>query len=122
MLSRGYLLRAADAPLICFPRGGGYKDNYAENRPKGLVMLIFSAVFTIYGRWLPNLKVLEQHAQNSLGIRSMTTAMMKAMVFEGPGQPLRACERPMLVPEGPDLLLEVCACGVCRTDLHVADG
>lgn len=86
-------------------------------------MLLFSAAFTIYGLWLHNLEVPQRHAQNSLGIRSMTTtAMMKAMVFEGPGQPLRACERPMPVPEGPDLLLEVCACGVCRTDLHVADG
>ncbi len=44
------------------------------------------------------------------------------MLFERPGSPLRASERPD--PEaGPgQLLLEVQACGVCRTDLHLIDG
>ncbi|HEV3318692.1 MAG TPA: zinc-dependent alcohol dehydrogenase family protein [Solirubrobacteraceae bacterium] len=44
------------------------------------------------------------------------------MVFEGVGQPLRAVELP--VPQaGPgELLMEVKACGVCRTDLHLLDG
>ena len=47
---------------------------------------------------------------------------MQAIVFEGVGRPLRAVERP--VPQaGPgELLLEVKACGVCRTDLHLLDG
>src|SRR5262245_42388537 len=44
------------------------------------------------------------------------------MVLDRPGQPLRAAELPD--PErGPgQVLLEVRACGVCRTDLHVVDG
>ena len=44
------------------------------------------------------------------------------MLFEAPGQPLRLAELPP--PEaGPGrLLIEVHACGVCRTDLHILDG
>jgi alcohol dehydrogenase, propanol-preferring len=47
---------------------------------------------------------------------------MRAMVFDAPGQPLRAGEVPE--PEaGPgQVALEVMACGVCRTDLHIVDG
>ena len=47
---------------------------------------------------------------------------MRAMVVEHPGRPLAA--RDLSVPEpGPDdVLVRVLACGVCRTDLHVADG
>jgi alcohol dehydrogenase, propanol-preferring len=44
------------------------------------------------------------------------------MVLDAPGRPLREAELPE--PEaGPgQVLLEVRACAVCRTDLHVADG
>src|SRR6188472_1623727 len=47
---------------------------------------------------------------------------MRATVFDAPGQPLRAAE--IAEPEaGPgQLLLEVRASGVCRTDLHLLDG
>ncbi|HVT57145.1 MAG TPA: zinc-dependent alcohol dehydrogenase family protein [Thermoanaerobaculia bacterium] len=47
---------------------------------------------------------------------------MRAMVLEAPGRPL--VERDLSPPApGPgELLLRVHACGVCRTDLHVADG
>jgi propanol-preferring alcohol dehydrogenase len=47
---------------------------------------------------------------------------MRAMVFEGPGHPLRAIIRPIPEPEPGQLLLRVRACGVCRTDLHLLDG
>jgi propanol-preferring alcohol dehydrogenase len=47
---------------------------------------------------------------------------MRAMVFDGPGQPLRAVERPLPRPGPGQLLLRVRACGVCRTDLHLLDG
>jgi propanol-preferring alcohol dehydrogenase len=47
---------------------------------------------------------------------------MRAMVFEEPGRPLRALERPIPEPESGQLLLQVRACGVCRTDLHLLDG
>jgi alcohol dehydrogenase, propanol-preferring len=47
---------------------------------------------------------------------------MRAMVFDAARQPLRAAELP--APEaGPGQVeLEVAACGVCRTDLHIFDG
>jgi len=47
---------------------------------------------------------------------------VKAMLLEAPGSPLvlRDLPEPSLGPH--DLLLDVLACGVCRTDLHVVDG
>lgn len=47
---------------------------------------------------------------------------MKAMVLETVGRPLvpRECETP--VPAAGQVLVEVAACAVCRTDLHVCDG
>lgn len=47
---------------------------------------------------------------------------MKAMCLQQPGEALAAVE--MAMPEvGPrQLLIEVLACGVCRTDLHLIDG
>ena len=44
------------------------------------------------------------------------------MVLDGPGRPLRLAERDVPVPGPGELLLEVRACGVCRTDLHLLDG
>jgi propanol-preferring alcohol dehydrogenase len=44
------------------------------------------------------------------------------MVLDAPGQPLREVELPDPEPGPGHLLLTVKACGVCRTDLHVADG
>lgn len=47
---------------------------------------------------------------------------MTAMVIDAAGQRLH--ERHTVVPEpiGHELLIEVAACGVCRTDLHIVDG
>jgi propanol-preferring alcohol dehydrogenase len=47
---------------------------------------------------------------------------MSAMVLGRAGEPLRLESRPVPQPGDHELLLEVTACGVCRTDLHVADG
>jgi propanol-preferring alcohol dehydrogenase len=47
---------------------------------------------------------------------------MRAMQFDAPGQPLRLVTRPMPQPGPGEILIEISACGVCRTDLHVADG
>ena len=47
---------------------------------------------------------------------------MKAMVLKRPGEPLRLVERDIPEPGPGQVLLKVSACGVCRTDLHVADG
>lgn len=46
----------------------------------------------------------------------------RAMLLERPGRPLREVQREIGPPSGTELLLEVSACGVCRTDLHIADG
>ncbi len=46
---------------------------------------------------------------------------MKAMVLAAPGEALQFVEMPVPVPAEDELLLEVHACGVCRTDLHVLD-
>ncbi|KWV92417.1 alcohol dehydrogenase [Erythrobacter sp. YT30] len=47
---------------------------------------------------------------------------MKAMEFSSVGSPLQMVERPVPMPEAKEILLEVLACGVCRTDLHIVDG
>ncbi|HEX7298510.1 MAG TPA: zinc-dependent alcohol dehydrogenase family protein [Solirubrobacteraceae bacterium] len=47
------------------------------------------------------------------------------MVLDEPGRPLRAAELPDLELDPArrdDVLVEVHACGVCRTDLHIRDG
>jgi propanol-preferring alcohol dehydrogenase len=44
------------------------------------------------------------------------------MLLEAPGHPLLDAELPRPEPGPGQVLLEVRACGVCRTDLHVADG
>ncbi len=47
---------------------------------------------------------------------------MRAMVLDAPGRPLALRDLARPVP-GPDqILIQVRACGVCRTDLHVVDG
>ena len=47
---------------------------------------------------------------------------MRAMVFEKPGSPLAARDRPEPTPGPGQVLVAVSACGVCRTDLHIVDG
>jgi propanol-preferring alcohol dehydrogenase len=44
------------------------------------------------------------------------------MLLDRPGTPLRAADLPSPQPGPGQVLLRVRACGVCRTDLHVADG
>jgi alcohol dehydrogenase, propanol-preferring len=47
---------------------------------------------------------------------------MRAMLFDGPGRPLRPAEVPVPEPQDGQLLIRVHACAVCRTDLHLLDG
>ncbi len=47
---------------------------------------------------------------------------MRAMVFDGPGRPLRLERRPVPAPEPGEILVRVATCAVCRTDLHLVDG
>ena len=44
------------------------------------------------------------------------------MQLDRAGEPLREVTRDIPEPSGADLLIEVAACGVCRTDLHIVDG
>ena len=47
---------------------------------------------------------------------------MKAMQLDSVGAPLRLMKRETPRPGPAELLVEIAACGVCRTDLHVIDG
>src|SRR5919199_2364288 len=47
---------------------------------------------------------------------------MRAMVLDAPRRPLRLAELPRPEPGAGQLLIEVEACGICRTDLHLLDG
>jgi propanol-preferring alcohol dehydrogenase len=47
---------------------------------------------------------------------------MRAMVLNAPREPLALRDLPMPEPAAGQVRLAVHACGVCRTDLHVADG
>src|SRR5688500_14526849 len=47
---------------------------------------------------------------------------MRAMLFDSPGLPLRPAQVSEPVAGEGQCLIEVHACGVCRTDLHIVDG
>jgi len=47
---------------------------------------------------------------------------MRAMVLEQTRTPLIMRGRPTPEPKQGEILVEIAACGVCRTDLHVVDG
>ncbi len=47
---------------------------------------------------------------------------MRAMVLDVPGRPLLLRELALPRPAAGQILIQVRACGVCRTDLHVVDG
>ncbi len=47
---------------------------------------------------------------------------MRAMVLESQGKPLQLQVLPVPQPGPEQVLIQVHACGVCRTDLHIADG
>ena len=47
---------------------------------------------------------------------------MRAMIFDQPGKPLTLRDWPVPQPARGQVLLQVLACAVCRTDLHVVDG
>lgn len=51
-----------------------------------------------------------------------TSPKMIAMQLDTPGQPLHLVERPVPQPGVNEVRVAIHACGVCRTDLHVADG
>jgi len=54
------------------------------------------------------------------------TRNMRAFAVDVPGpvesHPLRAVSRPVPEPSANEILVRVVACGICRTDLHLAEG
>jgi propanol-preferring alcohol dehydrogenase len=56
------------------------------------------------------------------GVQEPAGNTMLAMVLQHTRRPLVAQRVPMPVPAAHQVLLKVLACGVCRTDLHIADG
>lgn len=47
---------------------------------------------------------------------------MRAMVLTAPQTPLKEAELPLPIPQAGQVLIQVIACGVCRTDLHLYEG
>src|SRR5215510_9869720 len=47
---------------------------------------------------------------------------MRAMILHKPNRPLVCEEWPKPEPGRGQVLVRVCACAVCRTDLHIVDG
>lgn len=56
------------------------------------------------------------------GDKNGAAPSMLAMQFGAPGHALRLARLPRPSPGADELLIRVEACGVCRTDLHIADG
>lgn len=52
----------------------------------------------------------------------MSPPTMRAMLLDAPGRPLRLAQVPVPVAGDDEVLIQVTACGVCRTDLHITDG
>jgi alcohol dehydrogenase, propanol-preferring len=52
----------------------------------------------------------------------MNGQSMCAMILQAPGKPLQESLIPRPTPGAGEVLLQVLACGVCRTDLHICDG
>ncbi len=47
---------------------------------------------------------------------------MRAMTLERPGRPLILKTIPVPQPANQQVLIKIISCGICRTDLHIADG
>ncbi len=62
------------------------------------------------------------HTIATRGARAARSDPMLAMRVEAPGRPLVRRDVPVPEPGPGEIRVRVLACGVCRTDLHVADG
>jgi alcohol dehydrogenase, propanol-preferring len=65
---------------------------------------------------------LRRERQRRLTTPMHTGHVMRALVLTAPGRPLEERDLPVPDPAPGEVLVRVTACGVCRTDLHVADG
>jgi alcohol dehydrogenase, propanol-preferring len=52
----------------------------------------------------------------------MPNSKMRAAVMQGFGQPLALADLPVPQPQADEVLVQVQACGVCHSDLHIIDG
>jgi alcohol dehydrogenase, propanol-preferring len=60
---------------------------------------------------------------NAMSISNAThDGLMQAMLLDRPHASLRAARIPIPFPSEQEVLIRVRACGVCRTDLHIANG
>lgn len=57
-----------------------------------------------------------------LSLSSLSGRRMDAMLLDAPHLRLRLASIPIPRPSPHEILIRVTACGVCRTDLHIADG
>src|SRR5262245_10496337 len=60
--------------------------------------------------------------RNRFVARVPLAAKMRAMLMRSARTPLKAVEMDVPAPAEHQVLLQVRACGVCRTDLHILDG
>lgn len=65
---------------------------------------------------------LRQSSNRGPGAGLATKPGMRAMILERTGGPLRSAELDPYVAGPGQVVLEVSACGICRTDLHILDG
>jgi propanol-preferring alcohol dehydrogenase len=65
---------------------------------------------------------LQRDASIAHPLKGINMQTMRAMIFEGVGQPLKMTEMPIPKPGQGQVMLKVHACGVCHTDLHILDG
>src|SRR3954469_20505191 len=59
---------------------------------------------------------------NAITNAEVTLSHLRAMVLDAPRTPLREADLPDPEPGPGQVLLDVHACAVCRTDLHIVDG
>lgn len=72
--------------------------------------------------WPANLQGFQLHHDIATLAPQRYLSSMRAMVMETARQPLRMVDVPIPLPGAHQVLMRVLACGVCRTDLHIADG
>ena len=78
-----------------------------------------------FSPWLMSLQrpnSTRQRLRHATGYPMSENKFMRAMVLDRPSQPLSLRDCPVPEPQGRQAQLQVLACAVCRTDLHVVDG
>src|SRR5262249_57920809 len=66
--------------------------------------------------------VVSRRQNARFSIRTRSLPQMRAAILPDFGQPLRLEDVPQPEPGADEVLIEVEACGVCHSDLHIVDG